>query len=538
MSFSSRTPRARGSAAQSLAIISFIASATLVGLVVAQAALLAGALHAIPLDARALSLTVTALILGSLSFDATRRLLKSEYQAKQKTEVDDVSGLPSRAHFVHMLDVEISRLRRHSGTASAVLMFDIDHFGKINEQYGRDAGDALLGLLGKRLRQTIRFQDTLARLSSDEFAIVMTGVETREDCRLLSRRLLQSLEQPFEIGDVRIALGISVGIALCPEDTWDRDALIRCAELALSDAKSNGRGSFAFYERSSSDTQALARSDEDELRHAIHSDHLDVAYLPITSPDGEKLIGVEALVRWTHPRLGAMPLERLMPLAENRGVARMFDEWVLRRACADARGWSDIRIAVNISRVQFQRSDFADAVMHILNNASLEASCLELDIDEDCLLGDPEAARMKIRDLHAHGVRFALNDFGIGVTSLAALRRFNFDRIKLSPALIEAEQAQRGSAGLLRPIIEHGRSLGLTVCAERVETPQQREQAERFGVHEIQGPLVSPPLSAANTALICRNDRAMPPHLAYRRGRRAEPAFHAGASRPDETCRA
>ena len=533
MSLLSRNLRMRGSAAQSLAIISFTASSALVGLVVAQAALHAGALRAIPLDASALALTVAALTLGSLAFDSTRRLLNRESSAKQRSDIDELSGLPNRAHFDHMLDTEISRLRRHGGTASAVLIFDIDHFGEINERYGRDAANALLGLLGTRLRQTIRFQDTLARLGGDEFAIVMTGVETREDCRLLGRRLLQVLEQPFEIGEARIRLGISIGIALCPEDTWDRDALMRCADIALADAKSNGRGCFAFYQRSTADTQALARSDEDELRHAIHSDHLDVAYQPITSPDGEKLIGVEALVRWNHPRLGAMPLERLLPLTENRSVARMFDEWVLRRACADARGWTDIRVAINISRVQFRRNDFVDAVMHILNNASLEASCLELDINEDCLLDNPDAARINIRDLHGHGVRFALNDFGTGFTSLAALRRFAFDRIKLHPALIQASEAREGAASLLRPIIEHGRSLGLTVCAAQVETPQQREQAERFGVHEIQGPLVSPPLSAREIALICRNDRCMPPHLAYRRKRRNGCTVRGGANAPD-----
>ena len=206
-------------------------------------------------------------------------------------------------------------------------------------------------------------------------------------------------------------------------------------------------------------------------------------------------------MRWNHPRLGAMPLERLLPLTENRSVARMFDEWVLRRACADARGWTDIRVAINISRVQFRRNDFVDAVMHILNNASLEASCLELDINEDCLLDNPDAARINIRDLHGHGVRFALNDFGTGFTSLAALRRFAFDRIKLHPALIQASEA--------------------------------REQAERFGVHEIQGPLVSPPLSAREIALICRNDRCMPPHLAYRRKRRNGCTVRGGANAPD-----
>ena len=437
-----------------------------------------------------------------------RVLVESEARAQQLAGQDLLSGLPNRALFNQYLDAEIGRTSR-TGSAFALFYLDLDRFKEINDSFGHEAGDRLIKAATERVGAILRGGDRLARLGGDEFAILQTEVRSPRDCEKLAKRILQEMAQPFDLGEQKAFAGMSIGIALHPHDAKDSQGLIRRADLALYRAKNEGRNRFCFFEQRMGEELRMRKTVEDELRAAIDRDELMAQYQPILSADGEKLVGVEALVRWRHPVHGLISPERFVGLAEDSGLIFPLGEWVLRRACTDARRWPGLYVAVNVSPIQFRHNAFPAAVERILKETLMDPSRLELELTEGVIVKDADQAENAIIELRAKGVRLALDDFGIGYSSLIYLRRFAFDKIKIDKSFLQSMEMTGESAIILHSIVHLGRALGLTVTAEGIENEDQQRFLQALGCHELQGFLFSQPLDADElTELVAQGQAA------------------------------
>ena len=426
-----------------------------------------------------------------------RAVADGHARADHDANHDALSGLPNRALFTDRLDAALARVARDKACL-AVLCLDLDRFKDINDRFGHDGGDAVIRAVGRRLSDLLRGADTLARFGGDEFAILQTDVRSPQDVEALARRILEALRQPVELTDGVLHIGVSIGIALAPTDGVERDHLMRLADVALYRAKQEGRGRYAFFEQRMDETLKLTRLVEDDLRAAIERDELELHYQPQVSPDGGRILGVEALVRWNHPARGRIQPGEFIAIAEERGLVAPLGEWVLRRACRDAAAWPGVTVAVNVSPVQFRGGDFVATVARILAEESFDASRLELELTEGVLVADEDGAENAMMDLRALGVRLALDDFGTGYSSLIYLRRFAFDKIKIDRSFLESMETTGESAILVHSVVHLGRALGLTVTAEGVETEEQHRFLQAVGCHELQGYLFSKPVPAAD----------------------------------------
>jgi diguanylate cyclase (GGDEF)-like protein len=432
-----------------------------------------------------------------------RDLARSEEKAKSLLGRDPLSGLPNRLLFGERLDDELERVATNGG-GLAVLFLDLDRFKDVNDTYGHQAGDELIKVAAKRLEAMLRDSDTLARFGGDEFAVIQPSVTTPSDAETLARRILDTLTTPFEIADAQIQVGVSIGIALAPQHGTDRESLMRLADTALYQAKSEGRNRYSMFQRRMDETIRMRKIVEDDLRHAIVNDGLVLHYQPLYSADGESIVGLEALVRWPHPTKGMIPPGSFISLAEERGLVIQLGEWVLRRACMDGRRWPGLRIAVNVSPVQFRHRGFVGSVVNALEDTGFDPSRLELELTEGVVVEDADAAEAAMMELRGMGVHLALDDFGTGYSSLIYLRRFAFDKIKIDRSFLESMEATGESAILVHSIVHLGRALGLTVTAEGVETTEQHRFLQALGCHELQGYLFSKPVPAEEIDRILR----------------------------------
>jgi predicted signal transduction protein with EAL and GGDEF domain len=296
------------------------------------------------------------------------------------------------------------------------------------------------------------------------------------------------------VGDALVSVGVSIGIALAPENGMTHEVLMRLADTALYHAKSEGRNRFCFFERTMDEAIQMRKVVEDDLRHAILRDELTLHYQPLYSADGSTVVAVEALVRWPHPKQGLISPNRFIAIAEERGLVIPLGEWVLRRACLDGKRWPHLRIAVNVSPIQFRHRDFVDGVVRILRETSFDPARLELELTEGVVVEDADAAEAAMMELRGLGVNLALDDFGTGYSSLIYLRRFAFDKIKIDRSFLESMEATGESAILVHSIVHLGRALGLTVTAEGVETREQHRFLQALGCHQLQGFLFSKPI--------------------------------------------
>jgi diguanylate cyclase (GGDEF)-like protein len=422
-----------------------------------------------------------------------RDLAKSHEHAQDLLGRDPLSGLPNRLLFADRLQAELGRLGRTEG-GLAVMFLDLDRFKDVNDTFGHQAGDVLIRLVGQRLQQLLRSSDTLARFGGDEFAIIQTDMKTPERAQMLALRILEALTAPFEINGTAITVGASIGISLAPENGVNREDLMRLADTALYQAKSEGRNRYRFFASQMDETIRMRKIVEDDLRIAIEQDELRLHYQPIYSANGETIVGLEALVRWPHPKQGLISPARFIAVAEERGLVVPLGEWVLRRACRDGRRWPGLTVAVNVSPIQFRHRDFVASITRILDDTGFEASRLEIELTEGVVVEDADAAEAAMMDLRALGVTLALDDFGTGYSSLIYLRRFAFDKIKIDRSFLESMEATGESAILVHSIVHLGRALGLTVTAEGVETKEQQRFLQALGCHQLQGFLLSKPV--------------------------------------------
>lgn len=444
---------------------------------------------------------------------ATTQIATRERQIQRLAGQDELSLLPNRRTFDLRLDQELAQVMRGS-TALAVMLLDLDRFKAVNDTYGHKAGDELIRQVAQRLRGILRGGDTVARLGGDEFGIIQTRVVSPSDCVALGERILSTLTKPFNLLGVEVTIGCSIGIALAPQNGKDREALMRLADTALYQSKNGGRNRYSFFEAQMNRMLQLKRVVEDDLRRAIAQDELTLHYQPQVSVDGSTIVGVEALVRWPHPQHGLVAPAEFISIAEERGLIVPLGEWVLRRACTEAKRWPGIRLAVNVSPIQFRQRDFVETVLRIVEETGFERERLELELTEGVVVEDADGAEAAMMDLRAAGIKLALDDFGTGYSSLIYLRRFAFDKIKIDRSFLEYMESTGESAILVHSIAHLGRALGLRVCAEGVETEEQHRFLQAIGCHELQGFLFAKAVTPDEIDLLLEADLPFAPVLA------------------------
>jgi diguanylate cyclase (GGDEF)-like protein len=404
-----------------------------------------------------------------------------------------LTGLPNRLLFHERIEEALTSVEARD-EAVAVMCLDLDHFKNVNDTLGHPAGDALLRVVGERLRSCVRERDTVARLGGDEFGIVLTKLNDAEFATTLAWRIISALNQPVDLNGHQVVVGTSIGIATSTVEGMKGEQLLKNADLALYRAKADGRGTFRFFEAEMDARAQERRALEIDLRQAVARRQLEVHYQPQVHLGTNTIIGFEALVRWRHPERGLIPPLDFIPLAEETGVIIQIGEWVLRQACLDAKKWPDaINVAVNVSPAQFRDHDLAERVGKILNETGLSAARLEIEITESLLLRDVKANLSTLDELRRLGLRISMDDFGTGYSSLSNLRSFPFDKIKIDRSFVKELEQSPDSAAIVRAVLGLGQSLGISTCAEGVETAEQMEALRMHGCTEVQGYLFSPP---------------------------------------------
>jgi diguanylate cyclase (GGDEF)-like protein/PAS domain S-box-containing protein len=422
--------------------------------------------------------------------DITERK-RAEARLAFMAQHDGLTGLPNRNLLRQEMDEMLQHTRR-SSDKMAVLMLGLDNFKAVNDTLGHGVGDKLLRSVAKRLRSTLREQDTLARLNSDEFAIIQSGLGRPEDAVLLARRLLEAIGEPYLLDGHSVVIGASIGIAMAPGDGEESEKLLKHADMALSRAKNDSRGTFSFFE-SGMDARAQGRRKiEIDLRDAIQGEVLRPYYQPLIDLSSGRITGFEALVRWPHPERGMVSPAEFIPVAEETGLINGLGGLMLRRACMDAALWpDDVRVAVNLSPLQFRAGNLLSVVMEALKQSGLPAKRLEIEITETLLLEKSSQVLATLHALRALGVRISMDDFGTGYSSLSYLRSFPFDKIKIDQSFVRGLGTNNDAQAIVRAIISLGVGLGVTITAEGVETEAELACLRSEGCHEGQGFLFS-----------------------------------------------
>ncbi len=407
---------------------------------------------------------------------------------------DILTGLPNRALFQDRIRLGLAQVEQ--GETMALHCLDLDRFKSVNDTLGHPVGDALLKAVAQRLRGILRDTDTVARLGGDEFAVIQIAPKSIEEVELIAQRIIAALSEPFVLGENTVSIGTSIGIAMAPTDGVEVEQLMMNADMALYRTKSGGRGTYGFFEHAMHDRLQTRHHIVMGLREAIANSKFELHYQPIVNVKTRKIVGCEALIRWSHPEHGLVPASEFIPIAEESGLIGQIGDWVLKTACAEASQWPDnIWVAVNISPAQFLGQDLVDKVSNAAKGLPL--SRLILEITETLLMKDRDVARATLERLRKLGVRFAIDDFGTGFSSLSYLQSFPFDKIKIDRSFVSAIANLKRSATLRRSIIQLGYNLGMTSVAEGVETEQQLDMLRAEGCVEAQGFLFSRAVPAA-----------------------------------------
>jgi diguanylate cyclase (GGDEF)-like protein len=408
---------------------------------------------------------------------------------------DSLTDLPNRTLFHGKLEMALGSIAR--GGSVALHSLDLDHFKDVNDTLGHPMGDILLQEVAKRLEASLREGDLVARLGGDEFAIIQMNIDRPEASSDLAQRLIQIIGAPYLIDGHNIVVGASIGVTIAPADGLDVDQLLKNADLALYRAKSQGRGTFSFFEQEMDIRLKARRQLEKELRGALEAGEFEVNYQPLFNIAAGRISGFEALLRWHHPIRGVVLPHEFIPLAEDTGLIVEIGDWVLRQACAEAAKWpATIKVAVNLSAVQFNRRGLLDSVLGALAASSLSPERLELEITETVLLQKGETTVAKLHKFRSLGIRIALDDFGTGYSSLSYLRSFPFDKIKIDRSFVKNLSSGRDASAIVRTVTRLAQDLDLSTTAEGVETQEDLDFLREIGCTEIQGYLISPAVTA------------------------------------------
>jgi diguanylate cyclase (GGDEF)-like protein len=451
-------------------------------------------------DGRSLSLTFEPMENGGsvvLVEDETERKT-AEAKIQHLARYDALTGLPNRIFFHDQIEWALATMKR--GHHCAVLFVDLDQFKQVNDTLGHPAGDALLFAVAERLRNIIRESDLVARFGGDEFVVLQTPLRNPEAAARLARRIVDELSATYDVDGHRVVIGASVGIAVAPRDGVGADVLLKNADMALYRAKSEGRGSWRFFEPEMDVKAQARRSLELDLRHAVATGAFEVYYQPLINLKTGRISTCEALLRWQHPERGMISPGEFIPIAEEMGLIVDIGNWVLRRACLDCAQWpQDVHVAVNLSPIQFRRGNVMRAVSEALKDAALAPERLEIEITESVLLQDTEATRALLLQLREFGVRISLDDFGTGYSSLSYLHLFPLHKVKIDRSFLSGVDASKRSLPLLRNVARLITELGMSVTMEGVETKEQLDLLmSEASFDEAQGYLFSKPVPASD----------------------------------------
>ncbi|MDI1252582.1 EAL domain-containing protein [Thermomonas sp.] len=431
-------------------------------------------------------------------------------QLSHQAQHDALTGLPNRLLFQDRLNQALAQAERKK-LQVAVLYMDLDRFKSINDMLGHSSGDALLCLAASRLQACIRKTDTLARLGGDEFTVVLSELNDPQDAMRVATKLIEAMRAPFHVDQHELFVTLSLGISIYPDDGLESDTLIANADAAMYRAKETGRDNFQWF---SAEMNTLAKermSMDGQLRHALRLGQLSLYYQPQCGADGE-IQGFEALMRWQHPTLGTVSPARFIPLAEASGMIVQLGEWALRTACAQMVAWRQaghptLRVAVNVSAIQFKRADWVDTVRRALHDTQLAPEALELEITESLLLHSLSETSANLFELRDLGVGIAIDDFGTGYSSLSYLHKLPVTTLKIDQAFVREIGLQsslpgREDAAIIRTIIALARNLGMGVVAEGVETNAQRDLLLSLGCESLQGYLLHRPMPVEQVNLL------------------------------------
>src|SRR5690349_20145408 len=421
--------------------------------------------------------------------DITERI-RSEVRVAHMARHDALTDLPNRVLLNERLDHEIKRVKR--GECLAVLCLDLDHFKSVNDALGHHVGDELLKLVGDRLRGCTRELDVVARMGGDEFAIIMTQMEQATDAAALSKRIRESVAKPYQIEGHQIVTDISIGISVAPMDAVESTELLRNADMALYDAKGDGRGTYRFFEPEMNTRMKARRELEMDLRKALASEQFELHYQPLVVLETNEVNGFEALLRWNHPTRGLVSPADFIPIAEETGLIVPLGEWVLKAACNEAVDWPPhIKVAVNLSPAQLNSRNLVGMVTDALEESGMPPQRLQLEITETVLLQNTFTTLATLHELRKMGVQIALDDFGTGYSSLSYLRSFPFDKIKIDRSFIQDLSNGAEPLAIVNAVAGLAKCLNMTSTAEGVETQQQMEVLQSIGCTEMQGYLFS-----------------------------------------------
>ena len=440
---------------------------------------------------------------------------------------DTLTGLPNRRLFREQLDRAIAHARR-AGNGLAMLFIDLDNFKRVNDTLGHQAGDELLQRTAERMLEVVRGTDwvgresrapldgdSVARLGGDEFIVLLPDIAAPTDAAAVAQRVLDALSRPFPIAGHEFQVGASVGITTFPGDGASAEELVRNGDAAMYHAKSLGKGNYQFYDANMNEAARERVRLESALRRALRGDELVLHYQPQYEAASGEIVAFEALVRWQHPERGLLLPGSFIRVAEESGLVRELGQWVLDRACRQAREWRDaglrpVRMCVNVSNVQFKDPHFDDTVERTLSESGLDPASLELELTETSVMDSEARSKELLSGLKRLGVTVAMDDFGTGYSSLAALRRLPLDVLKIDRSFVRDIETDADDDAIVAAIVSMGRTLGLRLVAEGVETRAQLERVRACGCHVVQGFLLSRPLTSQAAQALLEGQHVAP----------------------------
>ncbi|MEN8802710.1 MAG: EAL domain-containing protein [Thiogranum sp.] len=448
--------------------------------------------------------------------DTTERQ-KFEDKIRELAYFDSLTGLPNRESFLMHVDQSIKSASRHKHELAA-LFLDLDNFKRINDTLGHTIGDLLLKAIAERLQECLRSSDIVghdtdyvstnmvSRFGGDEFTMLLTEIHNSDVAAVVSQRVMESLMRPLNLAGHEVVVTPTIGIAIFPEDGNNSEVLFRNADTAMYAAKRNGKNQFQFYNKAMNANAKERLMMESQLRNALENKELQLHYQPQMELDNGRVVGVEALLRWQNKKLGNVPPDTFIPIAEDSGLIIPIGEWVLRTACTQLKAWQDTgvlieRVAVNISVRQFMHPRFFELVKQVIEDTGLDAESLELEITESLLMQDVETAIHLLRELKAIGIQLAIDDFGTGYSSLSYLKRYPIDRLKVDKAFVQDITTNFQDAAITKAVIAMGNNMDLRVIAEGVETEEQLHYLVDKQCHEVQGYYLSKPIPAHDVCL-------------------------------------
>lgn len=411
---------------------------------------------------------------------------------------DFLTGLPNRFLLTDRFR-QVAAAAERNNSRFAVLFIDLDRFKNVNDTLGHSVGDQLLRDVAARLGSMVRGTDTISRQGGDEFLVLLGEIDTPEAAAMVARKLMQVLSEPFVLDGHPVTMTPSIGIAISPEDGSDLDSLLKHADLAMYDAKQQGRNNYQFFRREMNARSLELLLMESDLRQALRKSEFELHYQPQVSVDDGRPLGLEALLRWRHPERGLVSPADFIPMAEETGLILPIGQWVLNTACQQlaqwrANGWPNLCVAVNLSAAQFRLQDLLGQVKMALSAANLPAEALELEVTESILMIDADGTAKMLHALNAMGVRLSIDDFGTGYSSLAYLKRFSVSTLKVDRSFVQGIGSDNEDAAICTAIIGLARSLHLSVVAEGVETQAQHDWLAKAGCHIVQGYFTGKPL--------------------------------------------